>query len=103
MVQKLPPNSSFDGRQLLSGLPLILGPLLDGARIGSFGVAFVNRSIGTGDTVLPHKLGRVPNGLLVYRASAGSVIDASTGVVGWTNDSITLRSTTGGTYSGILV
>ncbi len=74
------------------GLP-ILAPLIDNERIGSFWVRKAV-AIGTGDTVITHKLGRKPSIYLVGTNSNGGVIyDGSAGPSAWTPTSITLRAT----------
>jgi zona occludens toxin (predicted ATPase) len=81
----------FDGRNLQRALTIVTGPVLDNAKIG------------TSDTTLPHVLGRVPNGYIMYRSSSGGqVYDASTGESLWSRSSIVLRATVAGTFSVLI-
>jgi hypothetical protein len=84
-----------------TGLP-ILKPLVGQTRIGSFWYLGIV-AIGTTDTTLPHKLGRIPSGYILWRAQvAGSVYDGSHDGSDWTSSEIVLRATVAGNY-GILV
>lgn len=92
----------FDGRNLQRALTIVTGPVLDNAKIGPY-AALVGRAIGTSDTTLPHVLGRVPNGYIMYRSSSGGqVYDASTGESLWSRSSIVLRATVAGTFSVLI-
>lgn len=104
------PLTALGGRNLQFYLPIITGPLLDNARIGALGIVCAQRVIGTGDTNLPHQLGRVPNGYIVYRRpniGGGSitpdVTDPTSGATLWTPTQITLAATVAGTYWLILL
>ena len=96
-------RTSIGGRNLQAFIPIISGPLLDDARVGTWGVA-VARAVGVGDTSLSHGLGRTPNGIIVYRSSSGGVLyDATTGSTLWTDRLIVLRATVAGTFSFLLI
>jgi hypothetical protein len=84
---------------------LVLGPLQDNERVGTL-IACVGRVFASAntDTTFAHMLGRVPNGYLMYRSSAGGLVyDPTTGTASWTATSITLRATVAGTYSFLLL
>lgn len=70
-----------------------------GVRVGTT-CFLMDRAVGTGDTVLQHALGRIPNAYKAVRNSSGGVLfDATTGITAWTPLTITLRATIAGTYS----
>jgi len=84
-----------------SGFPFV-GTLLDGHTIGSF-CPLLARAIGTGDTVLAHGLGRVPQGYEVIRNQQPAVVyDGTAFGVDWTRTTLTLRASVA-TIASLLV
>lgn len=101
----MPSPTSIQGRNLGAAVFLVLGPLQDNERVGTL-VACVGRVFASANanTTFAHVLGRIPNGYIMFRSSAGGLIyDPTTGATSWTTTSITLRATVAGTYSFLLL